>query len=148
MWIGCELPFTCLHALQYFLKQVKFTTSWCLRVCVCVCVCVCACALLTNFRSVCSLLRHFFFRGTTVPFGSGYSHCRGFTITLTHTTLSRTPLDKWSARCKDLYPTTHNTHTSKPPVWSEPAIPGSERPQTHALGRAATAIVGLMHGVM
>jgi hypothetical protein len=37
-------------------------------------------------------------------------HCRGFEITLRHTTLGRTPLDEWSARRKDLYLTTHNTH--------------------------------------
>ena len=39
--------------------------------------------------------------------------------------------------------TTLNTHlrkTSMPPVGFEPAIPPSERPQTHALGRAATRI--------
>jgi hypothetical protein len=35
------------------------------------------------------------------------SSCRGFTITLRHTTLGRTPLDEWSARCRDLYLTTH-----------------------------------------
>ena len=29
---------------------------------------------------------------------------------LRHTTLGRTPLDKWSARRRDLYLTTHNTH--------------------------------------
>ena len=27
-----------------------------------------------------------------------------------HTTLGRTPLDEWSARLRDLYLTTHNTH--------------------------------------
>jgi hypothetical protein len=27
-----------------------------------------------------------------------------------HTTLGRTPLDEWSARRRDLYLTTHNTH--------------------------------------
>jgi hypothetical protein len=35
-----------------------------------------------------------------------------------HTTVSRTPLDKWSARHRDLYLTTHNTNnrqTSMPP---------------------------------
>jgi len=30
-------------------------------------------------------------------------------ITLRHTTLGRTPLSKWSALCRDLYPT-NNTH--------------------------------------
>jgi len=28
--------------------------------------------------------------------------CRGFSITLRHTTLGRTPLDMWSARYRDL----------------------------------------------
>jgi hypothetical protein len=48
------------------------------------------------------------------------------------TTLGRTPLDEWSARRRDLYLTTHNTHkrqTSMPPTAFEPAIPASERPQ-------------------
>ena len=56
-------------------------------------------------------------------------------------TISRTPLDGWSARCRDLYLTTHNTHnrkTSMPPVGFEPTISAGERPQTHALDRAAT----------
>jgi len=36
---------------------------------------------------------------------------RGFAITLIgHTTVGRTPLDEWSARRRDLYLTTHNTH--------------------------------------
>jgi hypothetical protein len=36
---------------------------------------------------------------------------RSFAITQTgHTTLGRTPLDEWSARRRDLYPTTYNTH--------------------------------------
>jgi hypothetical protein len=39
--------------------------------------------------------------------------------TFRHTTLGRTPLDEWSARLRDLYQTTHNTHkrqTSMSPV--------------------------------
>jgi hypothetical protein len=66
---------------------------------------------------------------------------RGFTITLRHTTLSRTPLDEWSACRRDLYLTTHNTHkrqTSMPPTLFEPTISAAERPQTHSLGSAAT----------
>ena len=69
--------------------------------------------------------------------------CWGFEITLRHTTLGRTPLDEWSARRRNVYLTTHNTHkrqTTVLPASSEPAIPASERPQTHALGRAATGI--------
>jgi hypothetical protein len=60
-----------------------------------------------------------------------------------HTTLGRTPLDKWSARRRDLYLTTHNNHkrqTSMPLAGFEPAIPASKRPQTHALDCAATGI--------
>jgi hypothetical protein len=52
----------------------------------------------------------FFFNGATTPSGAGPPHYRGFTITLRHNTLSRTPLDEWSARRRDLYLTTHNTH--------------------------------------
>jgi len=64
-----------------------------------------------------------------------------FTITLIgHTTLGRTPPDECSARRRDLYLTTHNTHkrqTSMPPVGFAPAIPASERSQPHALDCAA-----------
>jgi hypothetical protein len=43
--------------------------------------------------------------------GLGRLSFRGFTITLfRHTTLGRTPLDEGSARRRDLYLTTHNTH--------------------------------------
>ena len=63
--------------------------------------------------------------------------------TQTQHTLGKTPLDKRSARRRDLYLTTHITHNreiSMPPVGFEPTIPASERPQTHALDRAATGI--------
>ena len=46
------------------------------------------------------------------------------------TTVSRTPLDEWSARRRDLYPTTHDTHNrqiSMPPVGFEPKISAGER---------------------
>jgi hypothetical protein len=86
----------------------------------------------------------FFSNGATVPSGPGPPHYQGFTITLKHTTLGRTPLDKWSARRRDLvYLTTHNTHkrqTSMQPAGFEPTIPASERPQIHTLNRAATGI--------
>ena len=55
--------------------------------------------------------------------------------------VDRTPLDEWSARRRDLYLTTHNTHsrqTSMPPVGFEPTISAGERPQTYALDRAGT----------
>jgi hypothetical protein len=60
-----------------------------------------------------------------------------------HTTLGRTALDEWSARRRDLYLTTHNTHnrqTSMPTAGFEPPILVSERPKTHALDRTATGI--------
>ena len=57
------------------------------------------------------------------------------------TTFGRTPLDELSARRRDLYLTTHNTHnrqTSMSPVGFEPTISAGEWPQTYALDRAAT----------
>jgi hypothetical protein len=57
------------------------------------------------------------------------------------TTLGRTPLDECTARRTDLY--LHNTHkiqASIPPAGFGPGIPASERPQTHALDRAAIRI--------
>jgi len=48
------------------------------------------------------------------------------------TTVSRTPLDEWSARRRDLYLTTHDTHNrqiSMPPMGFEPKISAGERPQ-------------------
>ena len=68
--------------------------------------------------------------------------CRGFWMTLRHTTLGRTSLDKWSAHPRDLYLTTHmhERQTSIPPAGFEPTISASEPLQTHALYRAATEI--------
>jgi len=57
--------------------------------------------------------------------------------------LGRTPLDEGSALRRNLYLTTHNTHKrqkSMTPAGLEPAIPASQRPPTHALDRAITAI--------
>ena len=48
-----------------------------------------------------------------------------------HTTVGRTPLDEGSARRRDLYLTTHDTHNrqiSMPPVGFEPTISAGERP--------------------
>ena len=56
-------------------------------------------------------------------------------------TVGRTPLDETSARRRDLYLTTHNTHnrqTSIPPGGFEPTISAGKRPQAYALDRAAT----------
>ena len=57
------------------------------------------------------------------------------------TTVGRIPLDEWSARRRDLYLTTYNTHkkqTSMPPVGFEPTTSAGERSQTYALDRAVT----------
>jgi len=68
-----------------------------------------------------------------------------FTRFLDHTqrrnTVGSTPLDEWSARRRDLYLTTHNTHNrqiSMPPLGFEPTISAGERPQFYALAREAT----------
>jgi len=58
-------------------------------------------------------------------------------LTTTHTTLHSTPVNDWSARCRDFYLKTYNTqkrHTSMPLAGFEPAVPASERPQAYALG--------------
>jgi hypothetical protein len=84
-----------------------------------------------------------FSHSATAPSGPGPPHYRGFTITLRHTTLGRTPLDEWSVCRRHFYLTTHNTHerqTSMPKVGFELTIPASERRQTHILDRAATGI--------
>ena len=55
-------------------------------------------------------------------------------------TVGRTPLDESSARGRDRYLTTDNTHnrqTSMPPVGFEPTISAGERSQTYPLDRAA-----------
>jgi len=88
-------------------------------------------------------LPYFFYCGTTVRSGSRCPPYRGFMITLSHTTFGKTVLDKRLGRRRDLYLTTHNTHNrqiSLPPIGLEPTILASERPQTHALDRAATGI--------
>ena len=79
--------------------------------------------------------------GATAP---QWARASSFTRFLDHTrrtTVGRTHLDEYSARRRDLYLTSHNTHnrkTSMPPVGFEPTISASERPQTYALDRAAT----------
>jgi len=64
----------------------------------------------------CNLYKELFCHGATVP-SEPRPHYRGFTITLRHATVGRTPLDVWSARSRDLYLTTHNTHNTHPCLW-------------------------------
>ena len=59
------------------------------------------------------------------------------------TTFSRTSLEKWSARRRDLYPTTHNNQTrriSMLPTGFETTVSTEGCSQNYALGRAATGI--------
>ena len=77
--------------------------------------------------------------------GPTQARASSFTRFLDHiqwrATVARTPLDAWSARRRDLYLATHNIHdrqTSMSPVGFEPTLSAGERPQTHALDRAAT----------
>ena len=54
-------------------------------------------------------------------------------------TVGRTPLDEWSARRRDRYLTTHDTHNrqiSMPPVGFEPTISAGERPAAARLLRS------------
>jgi len=51
-------------------------------------------------------------------------------------TVGRTPLDEWSARRRDLYLTTHNTHNRQISMLRWDWNPRSQ--QTYALDRAAT----------
>ena len=54
-------------------------------------------------------------------------------------TVGRTPLDEWSARRRDLYLTTHDTHNrqiSMPPVGFEPKMSAGEQPQAARLLRS------------
>ena len=57
-------------------------------------------------------------------------------------TVGRTSLDEWSARRRDLYLTTHNTHNRQtsmmPHVGFGPTISACERPKTYASDGAST----------
>ena len=56
-----------------------------------------------------------------------------------HSTVGRTPLDERSARRRDLYLTTHDTHNrqvSMPPVGFAPKISAGERPVAARLLRS------------
>jgi hypothetical protein len=61
---------------------------------------------------------YFIFSGSAAQRGLWPPHSRGFVITQ-HATVSRTPLDEWSARCRDLYLTTHTTNIHAPGgIWT------------------------------
>jgi hypothetical protein len=65
-----------------------------------------------------------FSHGATAPSGPGSPYYQGFTITLSHATLGRTPLDELSVLHKDPYLAKHNTRkrqASMSPVGLETA---------------------------
>ena len=67
---------------------------------------------------------------------------RLFSIRHTHThTLGKTSRNEGSARCTELYMTTHSLHSRQTPMTTvrfEPAMLASKRPQTLASDRATT----------
>ena len=78
-----------------------------------------------------------------------WARVSSFTKFLNHiqrrSTVGRTFPDQWSARRRDLYLTTHNTHNrqiSMPPVGFESTVSAGERPQTYASDRTATGTGG------
>jgi len=76
----------------------------------------------------------FFLFGATAPpqWARASSFMRFLDHTQRRTTVGGTPLDEWSARHKDLYLTTHNTHkrqASMSPVGFETTISAGERPR-------------------
>ena len=132
--VGCDF----LDPVQ---NSCCFTTRCPFR-CTFLCPGQCSYIRLTHYFSDFILLG-IYLHGTTTPGGTWPHNYRGFTITLRHTTLGRTPLDVRSARRRNHYRAKHNTknrQTSMPPVGFKPAIEASERLRTHTLNRAATGI--------
>jgi hypothetical protein len=90
-----------------------------------------------HFEYISNFLGFFAFYFFSWHCGPKHAMASSFLKILDHTqqstTMGRTPLDEWSARHKDLYLTTHNTHNRET---SMPAISAGERPQTHTLDRA------------
>jgi hypothetical protein len=115
-----------MHKLQHGINFEQYVDlDWCINVNI---------AIIILF--VC-----LFFRPESPQWVRTSSFTRFLDHTQRRTTVRRTLLDEWSARRRDLYLTTHNTHNrqiSMPPVRFEPTISAGERPQTYALDRAAT----------
>ena len=66
-------------------------------------------------------------------FRTGFPRYRGFTITLRHITLSRTPLEKGSARCSHLHLITQNTHKRKTTTQRRDSNPKSQQESVRVL---------------
>jgi len=115
------------------------------NVCVCVCVYIYILTYIyVNMYIYIHIYTHiyiFFIWLDSPQWAMASSFKRFLDHTQRRTTVGRTPLDEWSARRRDLYLKTHNNHnrqTSMSPVRFEPTISAGERPQTHALDRAAS----------
>ena len=67
------------------------------------------CSIYGIFKSAC-VTRNIFFPCATAPSVPGPPRYWGFTITLRHTKLGRTPPDEWLARRRNLYLKAHITH--------------------------------------
>ena len=61
----------------------------------------------------------FFFWRDSPQWARASSFTRFLDHTQRRTTVGRTPLDEWSARRRDLYLTTHNTHNKHPCSWCD-----------------------------
>jgi len=83
-------------------------------------------------KGVCLLVGLFDLRRDSPQWARASSFTRFLDHTRQRTTVGRTPLDERSARRRDLYLTTHNTHNrqiSMPSVRFEPTVSAGERPQ-------------------
>jgi hypothetical protein len=88
--------------------------------------------------------------GATALLACRLPHCWGFELIFRYITLARTLLGEWSARRRDLYLRIYNIDNRRASMTLagfEPAIPKSERPQTHALDCTATGIGRIVTGV-
>jgi hypothetical protein len=83
---------------------------------------------------------YLFSHGVTDPSGPERPPYRGFTITLTHTTLGGNPLDEWSARRRDLYLTHLRQTDIYAPTDSNPQSQKASGRIIQALDRAANGI--------
>jgi len=81
------------------------------------------------------------------PSGPRHPYHRVLTYALVRVTVSRTPLDEWSARRRDLYLTTQNTHkrqTSKSPGFGPANPPESDRRYTLQTARPLASAAKLL----
>ena len=87
-----------------------------------------------------SFLKYFSSHDTTVPSGPRPPHYLGFAITLRHThAFSRTTLDEWSVRRRDLYRTKQNTNNRQP----RPCPVRDLNPQSRQQAATDRAVTGI-----